>query len=306
MGSVRRRVATKLGQLRDRAEGAVSTNERNVVLTGPGRSGTTLTCHLLNKLPNTIALAEPLAPNRFEDQMPDYDAVCDELEKIYRRMRRKALEQGVVRSKHVGGIVPDNTKGQVDGVRQRIALKGDIPVGKDLDKNFFLAIKQPGMFTALLPGLAKRFPCYAIVRNPLAIIASSGSIQSRNKGKNPSAKMRYDPEYRRQVEEGKKAGTDKMAQRLKRMHYNFERYEQSLPRQNIIRYEDICASGGKALQVITPAAAGLDEPLENKNTNPLYDRERILRVGEGLLESEGAYWNFYSRRDVEEILENFG
>ena len=305
MGSVRRRVASKLGQLREKVEGAGSTNEHNVVLTGPGRSGTTLTCHLLNKLPNTIALAEPLPPNRFEDQMPDYDAVCDELEKVYRRMRRKALKQGVVRSKHVGGIVPDNTKGQVDGVRQRIAVKGDIPVGKDLDGDFLLAIKQPGMFTALLPGLANRFPCYAIVRNPLAIIASSGSIQSRKKGKNPSAKMRYDAEYRRQVEEGKQAGADKMAQRLKRMHYNFERYEQAIPRQNIIRYEDICATGGKALQVITPAAANLDEPLENKNANPLYDRDRILRVGERLLESEGAYWSFYSKRDVEEILETF-
>ncbi|CAA9479004.1 MAG: hypothetical protein AVDCRST_MAG02-4713 [uncultured Rubrobacteraceae bacterium] len=305
MGSVRRRVTSKLGQLRERVEVARSTNERNIVLTGPGRSGTTLTCHLLNKLPNTVALAEPLPPNRFEKQRPDYDAVCDELEKVYLRMRRKALKQGLVRSKHVGGIVPDNTKGQVDGVRQRIAVKGDIPVGKDLDKDFYLAIKQPGMFTALLPGLAKRFPCYAIVRNPLAIIASTGSIQSRKKGKNPSAKMRYDSEYRRQVEEDKNAGAEQMAQRLKRMNYNFERYEQSLPRQNIIRYEDICATGGKALQVITPAAANLDEPLENKNANPLYDRERILRVGEALLESEGAYWNFYEKRDVEEILDNF-
>ena len=60
-------------------------------------------------------------------------------------MRRKALNQGVVLSKHIGGIVPDNTKGKVDGVRQRIAVKGKIPVGKNLDRDFFLAIKQPGM-----------------------------------------------------------------------------------------------------------------------------------------------------------------
>ena len=299
MGSDRRQVTSNMGQSREGGASARNANERNIVLTGPGRSGTTLTCHLLNKLPNTVALAEPLTPSRFEEQMPDYEAVCDELQKVYRRMRRKALKHGVVLSKHVGGVVPDNTKGKVDGVRQRIAVKGNIPVGKDLDKDFFLAIKQPGMFTALLPHLAKRFPCYAIVRNPLAILASAGSIQSKKKGKNRTALMRYDAGYRHQVQEDKKAGTGRLGRRL---HYTFERYEEFLPREHIIRYEDICASGGKALEVIVPSAADLDVPLENKNTNPSYDRERLQRVGERLLETEGAYWNFYTREDVQEIL----
>ncbi len=300
MGSDRRQVTSKVGQLHEKVGSARNTKERNIVLTGPGRSGTTLTCHLLNKLPNTVALAEPLTPSRFEEQMPDYEAVCDELEKVYRRMRRKALNQGVVLSKHIGGIVPDNTKGKVDGVRQRIAVKGKIPVGKNLDRDFFLAIKQPGMFTALLPHLAKRFPCYAIVRNPLAIIASAGSIQSKKKGKNRTAPMRYDAGYRRQVREDRKAGTDWVGRRLQ---YTFERYEKILPREHIIRYEDVCASGGRALEVIVPSAADLNVSLENKNANPLYDRERVLRVGERLLESEGAYWNFYTREDVQEIMD---
>ena len=55
--------------------------ERNIVLTGLGRSGTTLTCHLLNKLPDTVALAEPIAPGKFEDLMPDIEAVCDDRKK---------------------------------------------------------------------------------------------------------------------------------------------------------------------------------------------------------------------------------
>jgi hypothetical protein len=87
------------------------------------------------------------------------------------------------------------------------------------------------------------------------------------------------------------------------MHSNFERYQQALPPENVIRYEDICESNGRALQVIVPAAANLDEPLENENKNPLYDREKMLRVGERLLESEGAYWNFYTREDVQGIMD---
>lgn len=96
-------------------------NRRNIVITGLGRNGTTLTCHLLNKLPNTIALSEPIPPRKFEDYMPDLEAVCDLVERYFRRMRRNALRKGFVISKHVGGIVPDNTKGTVDIVLQRIA-----------------------------------------------------------------------------------------------------------------------------------------------------------------------------------------
>jgi hypothetical protein len=42
-------------------------NQTNIVSTGLPRSGTTLTCHLLNKLPNTVALHEPIAPGQFVD-----------------------------------------------------------------------------------------------------------------------------------------------------------------------------------------------------------------------------------------------
>ena len=301
--------------------GVSKAKDRNIVLTGPGRSGTTLTCFLLNKLPDTVALSEPISPGRYANRMPDYEDVADGIEEYYRDMRKMALRQGLVISKHVGGIVPDNSKGMKDGVRQRIADKGQIPVGKDLQRDFYLAIKQPGMFTALLPTLVKRFPCFAIIRNPLAIMlststlqkpgnkrrkgrsAKAGSQQSNNKRRRSrSAKITYDPQLGERLGESRKEGADKIDQRLLRLHYTFERYQESLPGSHIIRYEDICSSRGKALEVIVPAAGGLDEPLENKNLNPLYPRDKVFRFGEKLLESEGAYWNFYSREDVEEII----
>lgn len=277
-------------------------NRKNVVITGLGRSGTTLACHLLNKLPNTIALSEPIPPGKFADKLPDHEAVCDAVELYYRRMRRMARKEGVVISKHVGGIVPDNTKGMVDGVRRRIAEKGKIPVGKELQPGFMLAIKDVGMFTALLPTLAKRFPCYAIVRNPLSVIASTNSVNSgaRNttQRKNPPAMERYNPGLLAQA----KDANDKEDKRFSRFHRLFEHYQRELPEGHIIRYEDLVASGGRALDVITPAARELDEPLESKNLNPLYDRDRMLRLGEQMLKSDGAYWNFYSREEVEEML----
>jgi hypothetical protein len=251
-----------------------------------------------------VALSEPISPGQFADRLPDHEAVCEGIEGYFRTMRKMALRQGVVISKHVGGVVPDNTKGEVDGVRRRIAQKGRIEVGKDLRLGFYLTIKRPNMFTALLPNLAKRFPCFAIVRNPLAIRASSLSIESHNeRRKNPPAIVRYDDGFRRYMGEGK--GEDKIDRWLCRTHYIFERYRRELPRDHIIRYEDIVGSGGKALQVIVPAACELDEPLRSKNLNPLYDRDEIVPYGERLLESEGAYWDFYSRRSVEEMLDRF-
>lgn len=280
-------------------------NRRNIVLTGTGRSGTTLACHLLNKLPDTVALSEPIPPNKFVEYMPDHEAVCDQVEKYYRRMRTRARKRGVATSKHVGGVVPDNTKGMVDGVRRRIAEKGKIAIEKELRAGFRLAIKQPGLFTALLPALAKRFPCYAIVRNPLAVMASASSIQGRDKQtRGPSTIHRYDPDLLRHAMNFEvKTEDDRITARLMRFDAYFDRYQTVLPRSHILRYEDIISSGGRALGVITPDANELDEPLESRNLNPLYDRDEMLRLGERLLQSEGAYWNFYTRESVAEMLD---
>ncbi len=306
MGSVRRRVAEKLRQVRGSGGEPAWSAERNIVITGPGRSGTTLTCHLLNKLPNTVALSEPINPGKYADRLPDNEAVADGIQDFYREQRRMALNRGMVLSKHVGGVVPDNPKGMVDGVRKRVVEKGKISVGKDLSPDFFLAVKQTGIFTAMLPTLVNRFACFAIVRNPLAIRASSMSVQSDRGSKDrTSARIKYDPDLNERREKKKSEGAGVIDNWLLRMHSNFERYEQSLPPENIIRYEDLCESNGRALSVVVPAAAGLDEPLENKNTNPLYKnkkRDKVLRYGERLLQSEGAYWNFYTRESVEEIM----
>jgi hypothetical protein len=93
-------------------------NCRDIVLTGLGRSGTTLACYLLNKLPDTVALAEPISPGKFDQlSSEEHETKTDDVEKFYRRMREMSLRQGVVISKHVGGAVPGNTKGMVDVVR---------------------------------------------------------------------------------------------------------------------------------------------------------------------------------------------
>ena len=291
-------------QTRSTGGNTADPNRHNVAITGLGRSGTTLVCHLLNKLPNTVALDEPIGPNRFAGHQSDHEAVCDGIERFYRQMRRMALEEGTVRTKHVGGAVPDNhfadEKGE-DGLRRLITESGKVSVGKEIQPGFYLAVKEPGLFTAVLPTLAERFPCYAIVRNPLSVIASSrsGWWPKRKRG-NPPAAVKYDQGLALHL-----SGTrDPIEGHFLRLDYFFRRFQQVLPADNILRYEDIVDSGGRALEVIVPAARELDEPLRSRNVNPLYDRDFMLRCGERLLESEGAYWDFYSRENVEGLLED--
>jgi hypothetical protein len=49
---------------------AEGTRRQTVLITGTPRSGTTLVCHLLNQLPDTVALNEPMQPRHFNDE-PD-------------------------------------------------------------------------------------------------------------------------------------------------------------------------------------------------------------------------------------------
>lgn len=276
-------------------------NGRNVVLTGLPRSGTTLACYLLNKLPDTVALSEAFTP-RQAVKLRGKEAVCDRLERFFERMRRMILEEGAALSKQIGGEVPDNPFGHEKddtGSRKQLASKGRIEVAKPLDPDFLLVIKQPGLFTALLPGLANRFPVHAIVRNPLSVLTSWSSLEAgtHNVGF-PLAEM-YDEDFARRLGEE----VDDVGRRLCVMSWFFEQYERSLPKNSIIRYEDVVASGGGALSTVTPPAMDLQESLRSKNLNPLYDRDRMLELGERLLEREGVFWSFYAKKSVEDLLE---
>ena len=41
--------------------------EWDIVIAGPGRSGTTQACHLLNKLSDTVAVNESITPGKYAD-----------------------------------------------------------------------------------------------------------------------------------------------------------------------------------------------------------------------------------------------
>lgn len=274
---------------------------RDIVLTGPPRSGTTLACRLLNELPDTVALHEPIPPRRFA-RLENEEAALEGVGRFFGRMRRTILTRKVALSKHVEGEVPDNvyeaTSLQGGPRSHAVKEKGEIPVTKELGRDFFLVVKHPAMFTALLPTLATRFPAYAVVRNPLSVLASWNSVDHNVRDGWAPAAERYDARLRQELT----STQDRVERQLRLLSWFFGRYRAVLREDHVIRYENIVASGGGALAAVVPAARTLDEPLSSQNLNAAYRRDEMRLLGERLLGWEGAMWDFYTKGSVEELL----
>ena len=174
------------------------------------------------------------------------------MERYFRRARRNLESKGVVFSKHVSGTLSGATFGtpNAEGVRKPVLQKGEIAVDKELGPDFFLFIKHPALFTALLSTRVRRLPCYALVRNPLSVLASRSSLgRDGPAGILPKVLRMYDEELKREI--ACMTG-DIIEARLRTLSWACERYGRYLPKDNIPRYEDIAGSRGKALPPSSP------------------------------------------------------
>ena len=274
----------------------------NIILTGLPRSGTTLTCHLLNKLPDVVALHEPMDVFNFVNK-EKRDLIHKDIELFYKATRRSIEKHKIAISKQVDGEVPDNPitdQHSTAGYRRKqIVSRGEIKIKKKLGKNYLLVIKHPSAFTALLNDLTIYFPCYAVIRNPLAVLASWNSVPFPVAEGHAPAAEQFDEELKNALSKIR----DKTERQLYLLSWFFEKYQKVLPRSSIIRYEDIIKSGGEALNVIAPQAAGLAEVLASKNRNKVYDESRMRSLQEKLLKTQGAFWEFYSKDSVQELLQ---
>ncbi len=274
---------------------------RNVLITGTPRSGTTLLCSLLNKIPDVVALHEPMnvwdLPN-----CATPEAAADLVQKFCDQTRRSLHEHGYALSKHVAGKIPDNVaadKVNQKGIRLRQTEHGKVYVDKPLSKDFNLGIKHPVAFTALLETLSKRFECCAIIRNPLATLASWNSLAWLNVGKGHAPiGEKLDPKLERELA----AEPDVVERQLHILEWFYRRFRSFLPDRALIKYEDLVASRGRELGRFFPAAAELNENLESKNVNKFYDRALMLDLGERLLKRTGVIWDYYSREEVEALM----
>jgi ribosome-associated protein YbcJ (S4-like RNA binding protein) len=274
----------------------------NVILTGIPRSGTSLACHLLNKIPDTVALVEPLKIHELK-KLPNPEMICDEVKRFFLQTRESIITNGKAISRQKGGKILDNTFGDQfkdRGIRKLISTKGEITIDKPLAIEFLLCIKHTMGFAKILESLVKRFPCFALIRNPLSVFVSWSTVNRPRVDENSPGFQHFDAGLRRSIKQAK----NKTDRQLCLLSWFFETFQRLLPDQAILRYEDMISSGGRALSVISPHANTLDGTLENRNKNQLYNPELMQRLGEKLLNTDGAYWDFYSRESVEMLLNN--
>lgn len=283
----------------------------DILITGVPRSGTTLTCFLLNKLPDVVALHEPIAD--WGDEA-DAEAVCDRLQRFFPETRAAMLLTGRAPSKHIDGRIPDNPRGSYTrfsgfkrvlslgrpALRKSLDARGIVEIDKPLNDALTLCVKHNGRIAALLEPLkVQGYPCFAIIRHPLAILASWNSIDFKPyHGRLRGAEL-LDRELSRQLDEI----TDRHARQIHLLNWFFEAFHAHLSPDQIIKYEDVVSSGGKALHPIVPSAKTLDETLTNRNHNALYDHDLMRTLAERLERSEGAFWHYYERDSCHTVME---
>lgn len=267
---------------------------RDVALTGIPRGGTTLACRLLGTCKDTVSLFEPM------DVMAlpacDRASAIDAIDAFFSATREGLVASGRAPSKQSGGRVPDNPYGARDGHGRRAALveRGWIHVGPPTP-GFTLVVKHNAAFTALLPELAERLDTYAIVRNPVAVLASWHSLELPVSSGRAPAGERFDTQLQRRLDRT----PDVTTRQLVLMDWFFEHYARCLPPERVIAYEHVVGSAGAVLVESVGLVAGDLQALSNRNANPIYESGSLHPAFDALLQADGAWLTRYSRAELE-------
>jgi hypothetical protein len=271
---------------------------RNIILTGIPRSGTTLTCSLLNKIPNTLALVEPL-------DMVKFNACTDAAQRIrflsdyFEQIRIDVASKKKISLLDIEGDGTNTFQYQENGAR-KTQIKGhrEQEITKQLDSDFNLVIKHPNVFTALLKELKQHWDCYAIVRNPLSVFASWESLaHPLSNGHAPMAEY-YDAVLKEKLQNT----SGKLARQLILMNWYFETYLREINSFNVLRYEDIVSTSGAGLIKIVPDS-NINEPLQSYNRRTVYSKEYMLQMMEVLYADKDGQWrSFYTEQDLLSVM----
>ena len=269
------------------------------LLSGIPRSGSSLCCRLAGELPDTVALSEPIRRDTFSGVDRPEEA-CLRIIEFAARARTQILVAGRAPSIQVDGQLDDNmvvARPPQGGLRHRQGEAGEIEVRKPLSTGFPLLIKHNALFAALLPQLSASFNCLALVRNPLAVLASWQTVNLPvHEGRIPAGEQ-FDRELYGVLEEE----PDRLRRQIVVLNWFFGNYRAHLAPDNIVCYEDLVESGGLALFQRIGHADAPRAILENRNGSRLYDRSGVDTLLAALVRDGGAWLDFYTVADCEQV-----
>ncbi|MXY05643.1 MAG: sulfotransferase domain-containing protein [Gammaproteobacteria bacterium] len=280
---------------------------RNLIIAGIPRSGSTLTCSLVNRLPDVVALNETMNVGNLL-ALPDADSRVQAVADYFAETRRTIDQTGKMPQLRVAGsegnmFLSDASKG-----RKSAKLGSALTVlGKVLPLGYWLALKHLNAFAALLPELRQRFDCFALVRNPLATLASWHTLDHpMGRGHMPVAEALDErlADHLASIDDGRE-------RRLALLDWYYRRFTDSLTAERIQRYEDIMATNGGCLAEVVPSASDLPgllrEPLEGRNESLLYGAAVEAKAdANALLEDHNhACWRVYEPAEVRALLRHY-
>ena len=276
---------------------------RTWLLSGIPRSGTSLCCRLAGELPDWIALAEPLRLDHGEGVYGlDPHTDCTRIEALVGQIRDRIWAERRAPSKQYAGRLDDNrvVSGYTDaGLRRLRAEWGEIVIDKSLSSRFGLLIKHNSAFAALLHRLSASFSCVALVRNPLAVLASWQTVHFPiQQGRIPGGEL-FDHALRRTLEQE----PEPLRRQIVVLNWFFARYRAHLPSEHVIRYEDLVETGGQTLFRLLGHTGAEPVTLKSRNGSALYGKAMIGTLLEALLESGGPWTHFYTPEDCKRVAE---
>lgn len=272
---------------------------RDIVLAGVPRSGTTLACVLLNQIPNTVALNEPFPVDGLVSQ-PGAQSQVEWLKNRFAEARDSLEKIGSAFCKAKDGHLLTNPFAEHpsgNGLRQDVFARQLVFFPSPRSGDFTLVAKHPNAFTVLLPILSPHFECFAVVRNPLAVLLSWNCTDARwLDGHVPVAEQ-----LDRELREGLGKLESAFDRQLFILSHYFSTIRQSLPSNRVVLYEDLIQTGGFELSRIVPEARNLRHAMTSSNTNPVYDKCQVATFARHLLERASSWASFYSAGDIESL-----
>lgn len=271
------------------------------LLSGIPRSGSSLCCRLAGQLPHAVALSEPIDNALFHDTL-DAGVAAERIFAFVAEARKRILEEGVAPSVLVAGRVDDQMVTGRGGVpRQPQGQRGLLRVAKPLDSRFLLVVKHNALFAALLEQLIRRLPCLALVRNPVAVLASWETVDLPvHRGRVPAAE-RFAPALRAALD----GEQDVLRRRVLVLNWFFSRYRDALPKERILRYEDVVQGGAEPLRRAMGVTAAVPAAkLANQNANALYRDVAAAPLLSALLSAGGAWREFYTAEDCHAVADS--
>jgi hypothetical protein len=249
----------------------------DILVTGPNRSGTTLLCACLNQLPDCLALAEPMSP----PTQASTDNALRYISRFLIETRNKALAEKVATAKvadegfdTANWFEQPHASGRLRVTREVVR---ELPIRKALSPGFKLVVKHPAFFTALAEPLQELYPLYAIVRDPLATLASWQTLDIPvHRGHWPVAEA-FSPPLREKLQ----SITDPLDRQIVILRWCFEVYE-CLPRKRVLRYEDLVVDPLATLSDFHSGVESINVPIRIENPATRYASVNLSRLARAL------------------------